>query len=542
MRKYFLFYLVNFLLTPYLNAQQQISNFNYESPYIEEPSGFIEYNNQIIFEASPVETGRELWSTEKNSSTSTILKDVNEGKIDGLANYRLDFSSTTLNGNLFFIGADENSAGEIWKSDGTTGGTVKITNNLNGGFQKLTTVGNFIYFLRKPSEYILEVWKSDGTTSGTVMVKGDIPVWNRPTFQGKINNTFIFTNQIFSSNKVKVWRSDGTAEGTFPLTDAIDGNGSGVNPYDDQVGTAALSQYLEMDNKLYFVSRKLLHVTDGTLENTKSISNLFQANTNLARFSDVISVNGKLYLMFVTRQNELMIWESDGTALNTKQISYKASSNYDYFVPSKFLLLNNKLYFLGPDQTGTTSLISLNLTTYETQVATQVAGTLVEPLIFNKKAHAANIYTLNSDQYFFSIPTDPLNYQFRKGWFYKPSTNVLSAVPLLDNILAAIITPQNLYYSKNFQVWKFDAQLNSSENILQSPKPLVYPNPTSNYFYLKANKKAENLIITNMAGEVLMKIPSNTPEKIDITRLNPGVYLLTFFIDGKLMTEKIIKK
>lgn len=94
-----------------------------------------------------------------------------------------------------------------------------------------------------------QVWKTDGTTNGTVFIKEISDYSNNSTFEGNCNNTFIFTIQVASTMNSRVWRSDGTADGTYPITQQMDGNGS------DSGGTAGFTQYIVHNNKLYFVTR-----------------------------------------------------------------------------------------------------------------------------------------------------------------------------------------------------------------------------------------------------------------------------------------------
>ncbi|HBY67026.1 MAG TPA: hypothetical protein DEG69_04205, partial [Flavobacteriaceae bacterium] len=102
------------------------------------------------------------------------------------------------------------------------------------------------------------------------------------TFEGTSNDTFIFTFQTEGSNYSRVWRSDGTENGTFPITDEVDGNGSNGS-------TISPSEYVQYNNKLYFVTREYLYTTDGTLENTKIVSDLaHDTSANSVRFGDVI--------------------------------------------------------------------------------------------------------------------------------------------------------------------------------------------------------------------------------------------------------------
>ena len=64
---------------------------------------------------------------------------------------------------------------ELWKSDGTAGGTAMVKDIRPGSGssspQHLTEVGGVLYFVANDGANGYELWKSDGTAGGTAMVK-----------------------------------------------------------------------------------------------------------------------------------------------------------------------------------------------------------------------------------------------------------------------------------------------------------------------------------------------------------------------------------
>jgi len=215
MKKITFIILITFLITN-ISAQQSISNFFYNSVTKFGPSNYIYYNGLTYFEASTDGFGREIWHTDGTKANTSLLKDINPGNNNSVFN-SFQPSSCVLKGELYFIASDGTSKGEIWKTDGTSNGTERVTDFLDGRTSKLTSAGDHMFFLIVENG-LLQVWRSDGTKDGTVLVKGGLSIWNNPTFQGKCNNVFIFTFQPANSNNSRVWRSDGTANGTFPVT------------------------------------------------------------------------------------------------------------------------------------------------------------------------------------------------------------------------------------------------------------------------------------------------------------------------------------
>ena len=79
---------------------------------------------------------------------------------------------TAVGNNLFFRGYDSTNGPALWKSDGTTAGTVmvkdtdpSITSN-NMGLEYLTAIGSNLFFSGYDPTNGWALWKSDGTTTG----------------------------------------------------------------------------------------------------------------------------------------------------------------------------------------------------------------------------------------------------------------------------------------------------------------------------------------------------------------------------------------
>src|SRR6266567_938792 len=118
-----------------------------------------------------------------------------------------------VNGTLFFVASDVNDNGELWKSDGTTVGTVlvkDIRDPYTRGLSQVVNVDGTLFF----SAYDgigYGLWKTDGTPAGTVLVK-DINPSDRFNLVN-VNGTLFF-GTFDDVTGGKLWKSDGTAAGT----------------------------------------------------------------------------------------------------------------------------------------------------------------------------------------------------------------------------------------------------------------------------------------------------------------------------------------
>ena len=440
-----------------VNGQEVITDFVHkDGDKSSSPSDFVEFNQKLYFEATSESTGREIWVSNGKENETYLLKDINPGNNSGI---QTSFSETSviINNTLYFIASDGISDGEIWKTDGTHDGTEKVTDFLNSNISKLTLIGENFYFLIKNNDS-LQVWISDGTESGTKIVKENLPIWNSPTFQGKCNNTFIFTFQPYGTNYSKVWRSDGTSDGTYPITEEIDGNGAGPG------GSSALTQYIEFNNKMYFVARSInifgypicvgIMKTDGTLENTVPVKAVHDGATRLIDYADVIEANGKLYFSFFeVDYNRLFIWETDGTESGSNKIYDETGSRY--FMTSNLLGNDNSLIFCGVNNTGGTSLINLHLTDYSTDYIKELQNNIEAPFF---TPEICILKKINENKIFCSSPSSNNK---RKGWISELTEETTNNIEILDGVSNIFNYENSIYFSKTSdmegsELWKSD--------------------------------------------------------------------------------------
>lgn len=537
--------LISLLLSVKVYSQIQITSFTHEQTDGIVADGFVEFNGMLFFSATTDGYGHEIWVSDGTSANTTLLKDINKGEGDGFSGI-LNAKSAILNNELYFFATDEEYGTELWKTDGTTDGTVRVTNSLdNDSYDALTAAGNYLFFLQK-GDY-LQVWKCDGTNEGTLLVKDNISFWNSISFQGKCNDKFIFTFQANGSNDAKVWCSDGTTDGTHAITDALDGNGSYPS------GTSGLTQYINYNDKLYFISRYYLHETDGTAAGTKIISDVWDAGSDLLRFSDAIEVGGKMYFMFYSADlYQLSIWESDGTTNGTKEI-YTNNSNR-YFYPSNLVTINNSLIFCASNESGGTSLLSLNLNDYSAKELEELIDNPNEPFIFQYYRNPCAIIKLSDEKLFLST----LNGSDAKiGWIYNVPDNTINQISEFDNVTIVIenisvpddirlatVYNDELYYSKDKQVWKYSDISNSLDNLdIEESAFSMYPNPAHNYINFKNSENIQNVEIIDISGKTLINKQKINNNQIDISSLDYGVYIIRIkFHNNTLITSKIIKR
>jgi ELWxxDGT repeat protein len=109
-----------------------------------------------------------------------MIKDIFTGGSSapgsGFSGYSSAPAELTVLGNKFYFSADNGNGRELWKSSGTTAGTIlfKETNpslTVGGDPELLTLVNDKIYFRANNGTNGVELWSTDGTPGGTAMVQ-----------------------------------------------------------------------------------------------------------------------------------------------------------------------------------------------------------------------------------------------------------------------------------------------------------------------------------------------------------------------------------
>ena len=71
----------------------------------------------------------------------------------------------------------------------------------------------------------------------------------------------------------------------------------------------------------------------------------------------------------------------------------------------------------------------------------------------------------------------------------------------------------------------------------------MYPNPTKNTFTIDAKNNIQNVSVTNMLGqEILRSNPNNLSTSLDLSSFQNGVYIVKTTVDGNVSSSKIIKE
>ena len=246
----------------------------------------------------------------------------------------------TGNNKIFFVAEEPTFSPSLWRTDGTTNGTIEL-HEFDFMNDIVATSTHVFYSLNA----FLEIWKSDGTTAGTVLVKTDPNIASARYFVNVNNLAF------FETHDTGLWRTDGTEAGTFPLP-----------------GTQSASFRQVVGNLLYFSIRKLNNVvelwrSDGTTAGTYAIKTFH--GQQQPYYNPTTAIGNVLYFLADNGITGNEVWRSDGTAVGTYQVADLNSDdnllNGPYEADIRALgAWNNNLFISAYDNTGNWALYKSN--------------------------------------------------------------------------------------------------------------------------------------------------------------------------------------
>lgn len=280
-----------------------------------DPAALTQVGNKLFFSAQGP-GGRELWKSNGTEAGTVRVKDIHPGP-----NGSSPHSLTNVGGTLFFMAFDGINWG-LWISDGSAAGT-KIVDYIDG--DEFTSFNGMLFFTRGT-----ELWRSDGTAPGTVPVKAlAAGCCFRSITELEVVGQRLYFAAVPAEDgpNDQLWKSDGTTGGTT-LVRRID-------HLEESRGIHTLTR---AGNRLFFLrDTKAEHsdvfssywsdlwTSDGTGSGTKRVKDFVPGEAD-----DVNNLMAAQQMAFFQVGQEL--WKSNGTGAGTVMLHDFApdypSSNY----------------------------------------------------------------------------------------------------------------------------------------------------------------------------------------------------------------------
>ena len=124
-------------------------------------------NSNVLFTAGVGGTGTQLFTTDGTAAGTVQLTNFSDASLSDFIN---------VNGTEFFIANPSASGGELWASDGTPAGTGLLMSFTNSSAPEpganslidLTNVNGTLFFIANDGTNGTQLWASDGTSGGTI--------------------------------------------------------------------------------------------------------------------------------------------------------------------------------------------------------------------------------------------------------------------------------------------------------------------------------------------------------------------------------------
>lgn len=280
---------------------------------------------------------RELWRT--NGTTQGTVK---------LREFENILYLTNVAGVIYFLVID-NAQGkfQLWKSNGASYNTIKVTDI--GTYSdsiwpsNFLAVGNRLFFVGAGGVSGQELWTSDGTAAGTRMVKDIMPKGgsSNPSNMAA-SNGLVFFSANDGINGYELWKSDGTPEGTVMVKDIRPGSRLSSSP----------KLITDVNGVVFFtatdgVSGTELWKSDGTAAGTTMVKEIIAGSGNTP-IHNLTNVNGTLFFSAADGIHGEELWKSNGTASGTSMVKdlYPGKIGSTSYRPTRnFTNLNGVLYF-----------------------------------------------------------------------------------------------------------------------------------------------------------------------------------------------------
>lgn len=183
----------------------------------------------------------------------------------------------------------------------------------NSGISNFTVLGTDLFF-----EATGALWKTDGTTGGTIAVTAA-----ETAAIGGLNNLFAWNGKLYfegdNGSDDQLWAYDPAADTVTNISNITGGTGSNANNHDPS-DFAALGSFLYYSGEIADDSSSYLFRTDG--------STIERLDSNITDIDDIVVLNGILYFEGDdgTTGNEL--YEFDPATLSIERVAFSNLTIY----------------------------------------------------------------------------------------------------------------------------------------------------------------------------------------------------------------------
>lgn len=509
------------------------------------PRELFDYNGTLFFRAANGQNSSEvgLWKSDGTENGTVIVKNVD---FSTQPNFGNSYNFTPFNGSLYFTGGNTSLNNgtvdvELWKTDGTTQGTVRVRDlNPGGGSSNpnLLTVLNPTTLLFQANDGAggMELWKTDGTNAGTTNITNFQGNANTISWMKKFGNEIIMGQNLYYLGIPfpignEIYKTNGEVGNNVLVTELRPDIYNGVDKYAvNALGT------------IFFIGDNgntgwELFKTNGTAAGTVLVKDI-KPGTQSSQIPYQIAELGN-HIYFATNTNDSMLWKSDGTASGTQPIPLPpgvVASNTNSYVTAA----NGLVYFYA-NQGQTWDLYAT-----DGVVTTKLLDCNASTSSLLSFASEKNFVAFNGFVYF-AVDSDGDS----KKEFWRTDGTPAGTV-LVASLFTPLVNPQSVSYitvsnTKIFfagtlddgnELMLFDPSTLNTDDVVKMDPLTIYPNPSNGSMTIDYPFTAPaTFSIFDLIGKEVLHGTVNNNEIT--TDLNTGIYLLTIRSGNNVYTSKI---
>jgi ELWxxDGT repeat protein len=562
-------------------------------------------NGKLLFRAFNIKTGSELWSTDGTAAGTSLVKDINTSSTNSSfagSNYFFKGIGASATG-VVFNAVTQETGSELYKSDGTSAGTVLLndirrgeqwsypnnflfknkvnyfidddsigtalykTNGTTAGLQKIIPYidrsvyyvvnyniadnGIAFYTLGNRFTSAQELWRSDGTVPGTFMLTASLSYYYN-NYVAITGNTVFFIGGDFSYG-YELWKSDGTIAGTKMVKDINPGS-NGSDPYNLFIYKKQV-YFGAWDGTLNYSLWK----SDGTNKGTIKLKHITPAFYN-SYFNTIpqqlfCESDGILYFSaddFNVFGAEL--WKTNGTEAGTVMV--KDINPFFGSYPNNLTDVKGTLYFAADDGVNGNEIWKTNGSPNSTRLVKDITPGYSSIFYYNLCSAGGKLYFVNPASYpdvLWSSGGAPAN----TIQVVDEGLNGLSSFQNLTGVGDKLFFGAYSYkYGNELYVGsacgdRFSASIISSANVSpiqinEAFNAVLYPNPSHNNasLIIEGNASDVEVTITDIAGRIVWNAHKNNQSeiKLPVEKLVAGEYIIRVISGPDRKILKLVKQ
>lgn len=347
---------------------------------------------------------RELWKIADDGQGAARLADVNVSPTGGTPQEPGQLNLWNVGGHLYFTAyMSDSSGGQLWTSDGTPSGTIRIADIPSFDYQ-LTDVNGTLFFRGRDAEHGNELWKTDGAASGTVLVEDLVPGPQSGGLSGlaNLNGQLFFTTDAQGRT---LWKTDGAAKTRIASLPSriVRENDVFISVYPRQFVVAGHTVYfidLIEDPEISTVYGLWGIDADAPGQPQLLKGNLSAPRPSFSKFTNVASVLYFTATDGIGNVNESQLWRSDGTPSGTVQVSQFVTEAPQHYSRFELTNVNGTLVFAADDQSVGNELWKIASATGQVELVRDLAVGTRSLLIEQITTVGDDVFFVHNDGYY----------------------------------------------------------------------------------------------------------------------------------------------